>query len=592
MRDQMLFTKLLVLCALLVVVPMCFVGIISYQRSADVLENEARQFSWQIIEQVNTHVEYYVNDFEISLLKILNSPSMNSYLKMKSREEIDDSLIRDSVKQVLRNAAYSRSDISNITVIMDGIEMIDAIDKNFKHPENHVVDEDWYFSVPDTSEPKIFTRTLKWDDHTEQVISIARRLVSPMTLTPIGMIVMDVNFKRFQEIAEKVIIGRTGYMYIIDSEGHYVYHPNLLELDKTANFEKMHDILFGESGSFVTTNGPKVLLTYSHSSFLGWTLITSIPYKELIQGTDYIKRTILYTVIITLAIASLFGFGFASSIVRPVKRLYSYMRKVESGDFSGHIQVDSKDEIGMLIHGFNKMVNRLQSLMDEIYFSKLKETELALRQREIELKALQSQMNPHFLYNTLETIRGMALEYGVDDISSISSSMARLLRYNLRKQTEKVKLEEELQYAEIYLRIQKYRFENKLEYQIRIPDWARQQTIAKFSLQPFVENSIIHGEPAQGVIRITISAIRESDESFIIRIQDTGMGISEQMLQTIRLSLLQKDVISDGGSIGIVNVHRRIGLLFGEPYGISIESCYEQGVIIDIKLPMSAPAIM
>ncbi|MBP1963251.1 sensor histidine kinase [Paenibacillus aceris] len=590
LRDQSLATKLLVYSALLVVVPMCVIGIISYQRAANVLERESRQFSWQIIEQVNTHVEYYVNDFEISILKILNSTNMNNYIKMKSQEEIDQSHIRDIVEQELRNAAYSRSDISNITIVLDGIETIDTIDNNFKHPENAVVNEYWYSTIPYTSEPKIFTRTLQWGDRKEQVISIARRLVSPMTLKPIGMIVMDVNFKRFQEIAEKVNIGHFGSLYIIDSEGHYVYHPDLFELGNSAHFEKLNDILNGENNSFVTSRGPKELLTYSHSSFLGWTLVTSIPYSELIQGTEYIRRTIASIVMITLAIAYLLGFGFVGSIVRPVRRLYQYMRRVESGDFTGHIVVESKDEIGMLVHGFNTMVSRLQGLMDEIYFSKLRETELALRHREIELKALQSQMNPHFLYNTLETIRGMALEHSQDDISSITSSMARLLRYNLKNKGQKVALEEEMRYAEIYLRIQKYRFEHRLVYEMNIPEWAKQQLVPKFSIQPVVENSIIHGiEPVLSTIKITISAIRNmEDNSFIVRIQDTGVGISEQTLQNIRRSLEQRDAMEDGTNIGIINVHRRIRLLFGECYGISIESKVEHGVVVDIKLPLVA----
>jgi two-component system sensor histidine kinase YesM len=594
LRDRSLATKLLVNSAFLVVVPMCFISIISYQRAADVLERESRQSSWQIIEQVTTHVEYYVNDFEISILKILNSTNMNNYIKMKSREEIDQSHIRDVVKQELHNAVYSRSDISNITVVLDGIETIDTIENNFEHPENTIVNEYWYSTIPYTSEPKIFTRTLQWGDHKEQVISIARRLVSPMTLKSIGMIVMDVNFKRFQEIAEKVNIGHTGYLYIIDSEGHFVYHPNLLELGSSANFEKLNDILNSENGSFVTSRVPKELLTYSHSSFLDWTLVTSIPYNELIQGTEYIRRAILYIVIITLAIAYLLAFVFVDRITRPVRRLYQYMKRVESGDFSGHILVESKDEIGMLVHGFNTMVTRLRGLMDEIYFSKLRETELALRQREIELKVLQSQINPHFLYNTLETIRGMALEHSQYDISSIASSMARLLRYNLKNNGQTVSLEEEMRSAEIYLRIQKYRFEHRLVYEMNIPDWAQQQSMPKFSIQPVVENSIIHGiEPTLGIIKITISAILNSeDNSFIVRIQDTGMGISQQTLQNIRRNLKQKDVMADGTNIGIINVHQRIRLLFGECYGISVESQDEHGVVVDIKLPLSALAKM
>ncbi|MFJ5715828.1 sensor histidine kinase [Neobacillus sp. NPDC093127] len=591
LRDRSLATKLLVYSALLIIVPMCFIGIISYHRSAEVLESEARQNSWQIIEQVTTHVEYYVNDFEISILKIINSPSINSYLKMKSKEEIDQSGLREAVKRNLYNAAFSRSDISNITVVLDHIETIDAIDNNFKHPTNLVVNEEWYTSIPDTSELKIFTRTLQWDDHNEQVISIARRLVSPITLKPIGMIVMDVNFKRFREIAEKVNIGRSGYLSIIDSEGNYVYHPNMSKLGNYADYENLSDILYGNSNSFVTTKGPKELLTYSHSSFLGWTLVTSIPYSELIQGTGFIRQTILFTAIISLVAASLFGIGYAGSIIKPVRRLYSYMKKVEAGDFAGHIQVESKDEIGMLVHGFNTMVIRLQELMDEIYLTKLRETELALRQREIEYKALQSQINPHFMYNTLETIRGMALEHSLDDISSIAASMARLLRYNLNNKGQTVTLEEELRYAEIYLRIQKYRFEDRLVYDMNIPDWAKQQLIPKFVFQPIVENSIIHGtEPTNGVIRITISVfLKPENDSYTIRIQDTGMGISEPILQKINENLEQKDVMEGGPNIGIVNVHRRIHLLFGKNFGLSIESSVEQGVAVDIKLPLSVP---
>jgi two-component system sensor histidine kinase YesM len=592
MRDRPLITKLLIFAAVLVVVPMCFIGLFSYLRSAQVLENEARQYSWQIIEQVNTHVEYYVNDFEISILKIVSTPVVNAFTKMKSREELEKSGIRGDVKQALRNAAYSRSDISNITLVLENIATIDALNNDSADPKNDPQKEYWYASVPDDYEPKIFTRVIQENGRSEQVISVARRLVSPLTLQPIGMIVIDVNFRRFQEIAEKVVIGRTGYLYILDSEGRYVYHPNYKELGKLADFENLSKILYsGSSGSFVTTSGSKRLLTYAHSSFLGWTLVTSVPYSELVQSTGYIRHTIATTVVITLAVAALFGIGFASSIIRPVKRLYVYTRRVEAGDFSGQIRVESKDEIGLLTHSFNRMVARLRSLLEEVYFSKLRETEMALRQREIELKALQAQMNPHFLYNSLETIRGMALEQSIEPISGIAASLARLLRYNLNNGAQTVTLEEELAIAEEYLRVQKYRFEDKLEYELDIPDWARRQSIAKFSLQPFVENSIVHGfEPAFGATRITIDAVRESDDVFVVHIRDTGAGIAEERLAEIRSNMKEKDVIEGGPSIGIVNVHRRIQYLFGEAYGVTIDSEFERGTVVRIRLPLVASA--
>ncbi|HJV46646.1 MAG TPA: sensor histidine kinase [Bacillota bacterium] len=589
MRDQSLVRKMFVFSALLVVIPISLIGFLSYVKSAQVLESEARSNSWQIIEQVNTHIEYYVSDFEIEILKILNNPTMEEFLQMNTQEELESSGIRDDVKKVLLNAAYSRSDITNITLYLDQVATVDAIDERFNilHPKEPFEPNNLEKMLPDNVQPIIFTRTLTFSEGQEHVISIARRLFSPKTLQPIGIIVMDVNFRRFQEIASKVNIGHTGFMYIVDSQGHYVYHPNFSELGKTATLENMQEILHGENGSFVTTGDQKNLLTYSHSTFLGWTLITSIPYKELIQSSLAIRNTIFITVLITLVFAGILGVGLARSIIQPLWGLKRMMKRVEAGDFSGQVEVLSRDEIGLLTHGFNKMVKHLNELVNEIYLSKIRETEMSLRQKEIELKALQSQINPHFLFNSLETIRGMALEREMDDISDISASLAKLLRYNINNQSSTVTLAEEILSAEVYLRIQKYRFGDKLEYEFSIPDWARNQKIAKFSIQPIVENSFKHGiEPSDGISGISVVAIWESDQAYLVRIQDTGVGISEEKLEEIRSKLRGQDVIAGGPGIGIVNVHRRIVHLFGKEYGISIDSCEGCGAIVTIRLPI------
>ena len=349
----------------------------------------------------------------------------------------------------------------------------------------------------------------------------------------------------------------------------------------------MREILQGESGSFVTSGKEKDLLTYSHSGFLGWTVITSIPYKELIKSSVYIRNTIFITTILTLLAAAILGVGLASSIIKPVRGLQKTMKRVEEGDFSGQVKVLSKDEIGDLTNGFNKMLIRLNELVNEVYLSKIRETEMMFRQKEMELNALQAQINPHFLFNSLETIRGMALEYGMEDISDISASLAKLLRYNINNNSKTVTLAEEILQTKVYLRIQKYRFDDKLEYEFFIPEWAKNQTIAKFSIQPIVENSFKHGiELSGGISKISITALQESDDTYVIRIKDNGIGISQERLEEIRRNLKQKDVIDGGQGIGMVNVHRRIVHLFGEKYGISIHSSEGNGATLSIRLPM------
>ncbi|WP_052352878.1 sensor histidine kinase [Neobacillus dielmonensis] len=589
MRDQPLVRKLLVFSALLVVVPISFIAAYSYIKSTEVLESEAGSYSWQIIRQVNTHIEYYVGDFEIEILKILNNQTIDRFLKANSQEEFESSGMSESIKRVLENAAYSRSDIANITLYHENVAAVDAMDVRFNraYPIESFQPEFFDKILPDNAEPVIFTRTLADKENEEYVISIARRLFSPKTLKPIGYIVLDVNFKRFKEIASQVNIGHSGFMYIVDSQGNYVYHPDFSKLGKKADLENLAKILGDESGSFVTTGKEKDLLTYTHSGFLGWTVITSIPYNELIRSSIYIKNTIIITVVLTLALAALLGLGLASSIINPIRGLQKMVKRVEKGDFSGHVEVLSKDEIGMLTNGFNKMLIHLNELVNEVYFSKIRETEMQLQQKETELKALQAQINPHFLFNSLETIRGMALEYGVDDISDISASLAKLLRYNINNKSQTVTLAEEINITKVYLRIQKFRFGERLEYQFSIPDWAKGQLIAKFSIQPIVENSFKHGiEPTAGVSRISVTAEKESDEAYVIQIQDNGMGIVQEKLEEIRQNLLQKDVMAGGPGIGMVNVHRRIVHLFGEEYGISIQSREGNGARISIRLPI------
>jgi two-component system sensor histidine kinase YesM len=241
----------------------------------------------------------------------------------------------------------------------------------------------------------------------------------------------------------------------------------------------------------------------------------------------------------------------------------------------------------MLHQGFNRMVTHLKELLDEIYFTKLNETEMNLRQKEMELRVLQSQMNPHFLYNSLETIRGMALEKDMDDIASMSSALSKLLRYNLKESSHIISVEGELEVCKLYLQIQKYRFEDRLDFDITMPDWALQQKIPKFSLQPIIENCVQHGvDPSFGQTRIQIRALSKSNDYFVIEVEDNGPGFEEGALQSIHYDLQYKDVSKGGSQIGVVNVHRRIEYLFGAGFGLWIESERHKGTKVVIRLPL------
>jgi two-component system sensor histidine kinase YesM len=589
MIDRPLTEKMLVIFAVLVVVPMITVGMISYVHSSKVLERKARDYSWQIIEQVKTYIEDYLRDYEITTLKIVNHPDTKEFLRMNDAEELEESGIRPLVKNVLRNEAFSQSDIANITLVLENIAVVDSAGLASEDKETDLMKEHWYEKITGMGGPRIISRLIEWQGREQPIISVAKRIANPNTLQPFGMLIIDLNYQRLTDVARKVNPGMTGYFFIIDQEGRYVYHPNVKKIGTYYEPEFWNQMRGQVSGSFVSSDKVPDLITFSESEQIGWTLATATPYHEVTQGSDYIKQIIVTTVILSLFVVFILGYSFSANLLRPIKRLQKNMVRIEEENFSRRVPVESKDEVGQLSEGFNKMMDHISSLVQEVYISQIRESELRLRQKETELKALQSQMNPHFLYNSLETIRGMALESDKDDIAAITLSMAKLLRYNLKEEAQVVSIKQEMEMSQLYLCIQKYRFEDKLEYQLTIPDWCWSQKITRFSLQPLIENCIVHGaEPSAGRTVITVTAEKESDETFFLWVKDTGVGMTAETMERLQRDLTQKDISGGGSHIGMINVHRRNQLIFGPPYGLIIKQSNRNGTIIGVRLPYYA----
>ncbi|EGO63844.1 sensor histidine kinase [Acetonema longum] len=585
LRNQPLSWKLFVFSSILIVIPMLVVGILSYKQSADSLEQQAILNNRQAIEPIETHLEYYVRDFESSSLKIINHPDMQRLLHMRTVEEVEQSRIRYEIQDLIRAEMYSRPDISHITLILDNILAIDTLELRSPYPASQLRDEYWYVSAPHNGLPIIISRSIDWKDHKEPVITLARRIQSPTTLQMAGMLIFDINFRRLREVSEAFNTGER-YFYILDAGGHYIYHPDANKIGQKTEKPDKDIILSQKNGTLVSSDPEPDFLTYSFSPNLGWTFVTSIPYAELRKEAGRIGQAISWTVVLSLAAAYILGMAFASAIISPIRQLQQFMRKIEVGDFSAKIQVDSNDEIGQLSQGFNKMVMRLSDLMEEIYFSRLRETEASLRQKEMEIKVLQSQINPHFLCNALETIRGMALEQNREDIATMAASLGALLRYNLRNTAPVVLLREELNFCRVYLQIQQFRFESSFSYTMNIPEWALDLPIVKFSLQPLVENCLLHSLQSNGhPTLIEITAGRKTVNSFLVTVSDTGAGMPQPVLEKLRQDLTEKDILAGGDNLGIINVHRRIIHLFGPEYGIQVESRLGQGTQVFITLP-------
>jgi len=302
------------------------------------------------------------------------------------------------------------------------------------------------------------------------------------------------------------------------------------------------------------------------------------------QATDMVMLGVVI-VISCLLFAFLLIIVFTGAISRRVKKLSMDMHEVAMGNFDIDPAMDGKDEIGQLAEDLGVMIQSIKQLINEIQYIDAQKNQLAIKQREIKLRLLANQINPHFLFNALETIRMNAHSKGDREIAEAVMLLGKIIRKNLETGNEMVSLETEMDLVKSYLQIQKFRYRERINFSIQYEDdEIREGKILPMTIQPIVENSVIHGiESKQRDGRISIS-LAKKDGCLIITVEDNGSGMSRERLQELILSLDEVEDAS-GSRIGLKNVHQRIRLFYGDKYGLRIDSVENEGTRIEIIMP-------
>lgn len=308
----------------------------------------------------------------------------------------------------------------------------------------------------------------------------------------------------------------------------------------------------------------------------GWYLCTLVENEKLYQEASALSLS-LSKVFVTMFGAGILGAFFISSqITRRITNLSVAMDHVQEGNFSTRLSIQGNDEIAELSHHFNSMLKDLRRLMNEVV-----ETQKEKRKRELEI--LQAQINPHFIYNTLDTLQWKALEHGASDLSELILSLSSFFRVSLSKGKEMIPLREEIKHVRSYLDIQKARYEEILTYEIQVEESLDDVFLPKILLQPLVENAIYHGiKPKLAQGKISILAQLEG-EDLVLTVQDNGVGMTDEQVNQLEEAFEGKRAPV---SYGLHNVHQRIRLTYGNPYGLHVESCLQDGTTVTIRLPM------
>ena len=348
----------------------------------------------------------------------------------------------------------------------------------------------------------------------------------------------------------------------------------LSEIKCTFSFEE------SENSFIEKVNGVEMLVSVKRIDKLNWNIVSVSPMKKLNKELNAYSKFVYIVITICGLLSFMVALILSNDISRPIRKLVKSMSHVKEGNFDINISYNRNDEFAFLVQQYKSMINEIKELIDKLYISELRQKEVELKAREYELKALQAQINPHFLYNTLDSVNWLALKYNANDISIMVKSLSNFFRYSLSKGKSEITLEEEKGQVESYLTIQSIRFKEKLNYKIDFSEEILKCKTVKLILQPIVENAIIHGiERRKSGGFINISGYKKEDY-IEITVSDNGEGADVEKLNNL---LLDKTV--EDSFFGTRNVNDRIKQFFGEEYGLNFCNNEEGGLTVVIKIP-------
>ncbi len=375
--------------------------------------------------------------------------------------------------------------------------------------------------------------------------------------------------------------GEMGDFYIVNSDGKIISHKDKAYIEKNVSqrLEKQFTSseLKSEIGLYVT----KYLVINSiYNQQTQWTLMNSVTIDQTNSNFKYIQNMIIIIGLLAIVIAVYISVLISGNVTRPIRDLTATMKKVSNGDLNAKTDMSltkgAAEEVIELNEVFNHMTTQLQALLEEVYNQ-------GLREKDAELRALKAQIQPHFLYNTLDTVYWMLIDKSEYDIAQIITKLGEILRYSIKKGSTYVLVKDEITQISNYLFLQQTRFEDNLNYQINIDDSIYECQMPSFIIQPFVENAINHGiMQEKGSGSVTINGYKKG-KNLIFEVLDDGCGMTGEEIDKIFKG--KPDGTRSHGGIGVLNVHERIQYYYGNDYGVRIESEVDLGTKITIEIP-------
>ena len=574
LRTRMLLSNIVV-----ALIPFLMFSIVSGSIFLDHAQKTAEEHSVQLIHQVSNSMDVYVETIEKMVNYIQLELQDTPFFTMETEDAPGWESETDYIRSVLENVANSHREVAGIFIATkEDLYVSTGMSRISRDPFQN---ERWYREASENPEEiqlisvvtgrNILTnRSYSIDD----VFSLAKAVQDPETGEVLGVILLDIRHDIIQSSINGVTIGEKGFVFVMDQEDNIVYTPvNGIVYRVNPKWVKAMEPMS------VQIQGGSYQIRSELSPYTGWRTVGVFSMDEVMSSVNTIVYILFTCVIISLVLVVIVSFKFSRTLTNPIFKLKRLMKQAESGDLTVRFNFEHNDEIGELGQSFNHMIARIDQLIQMVYVEQE-------NKRTAEMKSLQEQIKPHFLYNTLDTISWMARDYDAEDIVRLVDALTNMFRIGLSHGKDIITVKEEITHVSNYLYIQKIRYKDKLNYVIHVDESLYAIEVPKLILQPLVENAIYHGVKAKrGGGTITITGVPEG-ENLVFTVQDNGAGMPQEKVEELNRRMSERSVLDEQKSFGLFYIRERIQLCYGTGYGVHVESALGEGTRVTITLPL------
>lgn len=570
-RLMISFSVLILICILVssLVGGAYYSGAISEQNMTNTL---------QLLEQVQNNVDAYVRSTDRHLATLAADQTLLAYLRMDaSTGESTRLTLESQVRSILVVYARELTQVNGILVTSEnGRYLSNEFYRVTKDPLNL---EPWYIAALHTADhqsivSKPIRRNLRnWRSYSnDDVVMLNHAVTDPATGEILGVLSVDLRLDEIEHSLSALRLGQKGTIFVLDEQGEVVYTPT-----NPLVYRVRPQWFSGKYASFVAPIGQdEMTFLYSTSPYTGWKTIGMFLNDTPPAAVVALQKVMLLVSLVTLAFGLVMALILTDTITRPISRLRELIVEAEGGNLNVHYEPSNSYDVDKLGNSFNAMIARIRALLSLV-------VEEQRRKRKAEMDALQAQINPHFLYNTLDTIHWMAKEYEAKDIEDMVAALTKLFRIGLSNGNEFISLTDELAHVRSYLYIQKIRYEDKLSYEFDVDESLLSRMVVKLMVQPLVENAIYHGikpKDGPGKIRVHIYA---KENTLCIDVFDDGVGMPPSKLQQLNAALCAQE---KGIGFGVFNVNERLVMYFGADFGVRLRPGEEGGIVSSLRHPL------